>query len=158
VSDAIPAKRSKRVVRIVIAAVVGLLLLSIPPCVWLGYIGFVTVLAWWPQIESQAKYGVPEGLAQGFLRDLVTGRVEEAYDSTTRTFKAEQTLEEFRAFLNEHPLLQRHTNARLFATTHGPELSPLTIEYVLTGDGETMVTIHLVRDEDGWKVNGLTVP
>ena len=153
---------STNTVLVVIGVVVGVLLLVVLACGALGLFAFraasVTVA---PMVQAAQEMEDGASAAEEFLQALSEGKVDVAYKSTTPAFQANQTPEQFKAFLDKNPLLTdkfaaRNQNAPNAAAAAGR----MTIPYTLSRDGFGLMdlTIHLVDDEGEWKVDALTVP
>jgi hypothetical protein len=151
---------SSNVVLIVVGVIVGVLVLVVLACVGFGFLAFRAVQVAAPAIEAAAaEWTEADTAAQAFLANLAAGQVETAYRSTTPAFQQKQTLQQFQAFVDQHPLLKQHTDVEHEDDDHNPGAAKIAMEYTLTGKGgETKVTIQLVNENGQWKVDGLTVP
>jgi hypothetical protein len=97
--------------------------------------------------------------AQTFVDDLGNGRVDEAYDSTTKDFQAKQSLEKFREFVDKHPALKKQASS---VPGNNPNMTPgrCVLPYVVNGqDGSTTrCTVQVIKEDEKWKVDRFTVP
>jgi hypothetical protein len=105
----------------------------------------MTIL-WVAGCPSAASRRSPEQAVTAFARALREGRFEDAYPMMSRSYRQRVTLAEFRRHLQENPSEARET-AEALGAIEGPIREEAVVEY---GDGEEM---HLVREDDGWRVS-----
>jgi hypothetical protein len=152
-SDTLPAPRSGRKTLVIVLCVLGgvflLLLLSCG--------GFFVWAIWNASTEVPAA----RRSAESFLNELRSGRVDAAYRSTSEEFRRTTTLEQFRQFVSQFPLLTTHTSRtigeyRVYFGTGG-QLAYFKVT-VLAPQNALSFTVYLVKEEDEWRVQRLNVP
>jgi hypothetical protein len=146
------AASNVKVLVIVLVCVAVLGLIGVAACCGLGYWGFKTATK---ELESS------QAAAETFLDQLKAGQIQQAYQSTSADFKAQQTFEQFSAFVTQNPNLTAHTSRTMggfnFSTVNGVKTA--TLPYTLSGPtGATNCTITLTDSGAGWQVSKVTVP
>jgi hypothetical protein len=138
---------------IIILCVVGggflLAALACGGCIYFGVKAF-------PEIQAAQQS------ADLFLNDLGAGRVDQAYQThTTQAFQASQSLAQFRAWVNQYPAVttqtsRQYSGVRIHSGTGGTQAF---IQATVLGPNNTLsFTLILVKENDQWKVNRITVP
>jgi hypothetical protein len=153
------SQSSTNVVLIVIAIIVGVLLLVVLACAGFGFFAYrAASQAVGPMLEAAAEWSDADTAAESFLSELAAGQIEAAYRSTSPAFQAGQTLEQFQAFVQQHPLLTQHTEVEMEDSDHNAAAGQMMLQYTLHGDGQTKVTFYMVKENGQWRVDKLTVP
>jgi hypothetical protein len=100
-----------------------------------------------------------ETVAEEFLDEIGAGHLDSAYEElTTRGFRTRQTLQQFRAFVDQHPGLKKPR-----VVDGNPESStPIRVTVkatVIPQKGPPIqATVQMVKEDDEWKVDRLTIP
>jgi uncharacterized protein DUF4864 len=159
---------STNTVLIVLGVVVGALLLVGLVCAGLGFFAFRTASVAVQQAAqaaaaedaADAEIQQAENVVQTFLESLKAGQVDGAYGSTTPAFRAKQTLEQFKAFVGQNPLLTKWADTESDDPNHQAGVARMTIPYTLNDNNNRAlkVTFYLANDNGVWKVDGLTIP
>ncbi len=158
-NDEASSDSSSNIVLIVVGVVVGILVLIVLACVGFGFLAFRAVQVAAPAIEAAAEeWDAADTAAQTFLEQLTAGDIEAAYRSTTPAFQQKQTLQQFQAFVDQHPLLKQHTDAEHDDDDHNPGADHISLQYTLSGNGQMKVTIQLKKENGQWKVDELSAP
>ena len=92
-----------------------------------------------------ASRRTPEQTLAAFAQALRERRFEDAYAMMSRSYRQRVTLADFRRHLSENSEEARET-AESLGAIDGPIREEAVVEY---GDGEEL---HLVREDDGWRV------
>lgn len=134
--------------------------LGIGCVVVLGCGGLFAVGLYW---GMNAFKQLPEAIdaADRFLAQLQHNQVTEAYELTSREYRARNTPEQFEEFIKEYKIFTHHAsrqtgganifqnNAKTQAIIHMTLKSP---------DNALTCTLTLVQEDGEWKVDKLTVP
>ena len=142
---------SKKTLKIVLAIIGGSVLLVVLACGGLAYwaTGMMADL-------QKAQAG-----ADAFLDKIATGKVDEAYLSTSTAFQDHATPEGFRETIQRYPALARPTRRslagmRIVVKGQGPQA---VFQYNLANDNNTLsLGMILVRQGDRWAVESLNLP
>jgi hypothetical protein len=139
---------------VVFAILGGLGLIAVLVCAGFGY---------WVYKGAAADFAIADPSAQTFLDRVRDGQFQTAYQSTSQSFRAAQTLDEFIGFINRHATFKSHTSRTLqdwrVRTYPGTGKKLATIQVTLRApDNATTCTLVLVEEGGQWKVEKLTVP
>jgi hypothetical protein len=131
-----------------------------------GGVGLVLVLicgglAFWLFRSIASELPAAQASANAFLVDLQANRLDVAYASTTRGFRSNLSLEQFRGFVNAFPALTTHKSRSLqlgniYQGTGGHQASFGAALQAPTG--AMSCTLTLITEDGQWKVHHLSVP
>jgi hypothetical protein len=150
---------STKVVVIIVGSVCGLLMLLVLACGGLTYLWIQKVgQVMGPQLQAQQELMMVDGVVQSFLNDLSAGQIDSAYNRTTAAYRARQTLPQFKAFVNQNPLLTKFVDAQQAPLNNQPGANRLSLQYTLTGNGILNLTFQVIKEGADWKIDGVTIP
>lgn len=91
------------------------------------------------------------------LREFRNGQIENAYNNTTsEEFRSATSLESFKAFVENNPLLTKHKNIELQIGTTQPTEASITV-ILDPGKDSIPVSYRLIRENDKWKIWHMSV-
>jgi hypothetical protein len=155
------------VVLIVVGSVMAVILVLVLVC---GGIFFLTTYVFVKSAEKivdKAAEGMERAgqsaeaqqAADRFIVLLSAGQTERAYDDTTNAYQGRKTLDQFRAYVDAHPVLKKPGNV---PQPMGPlplaENNRVQLRVVLNGNQATSLTCNMLREDGRWKVDEFTVP
>ncbi|HKI38780.1 MAG TPA: hypothetical protein VKA46_43425 [Gemmataceae bacterium] len=158
---------STKVVLIVVGSVVGVCFLLALAC---GGIFFLTTYVFVKTAEKtidkfseeveKSRHGLEaSSAAEAFLMDLSINQLPRAYQNTTRDYQGRHTQENFRAYVDEHPLLKKNGNFRQVQMPIPPVVDDrVTVRFTLNGNQATTVTLDMLKENGRWKVDEVVAP
>jgi hypothetical protein len=110
-------------------------------------------------MERAGQSAEAQQAADRFIVLLSANQPERAYDDTTRAYQGRKTLDQFRAYVDEHPILKQPGNV---PQPLGPlplaENDRVQLRVVLNGNQATSLTCNMLKEDGRWKVDEFTVP
>jgi hypothetical protein len=139
----------------VVAAVILLIVLACGALSFLAFRGVSGVMATVKQFAEDMQQA--DVAAAGFLNDLAANHADQAYERTSKAFQQRQTLQEFQAYVDKNPPLKNGAGngvQGMAQTVPGR----YTLTYRLDNTGANTCTLQLVKEDDQWRVDMVTVP
>jgi hypothetical protein len=117
------------------------------------------------QIAADSQQG--QAAAESFLADIRAGKLDEAYESTTKSFKDNMSRKEFEELIKKHPALKEKAKPSVLdprspASPAPPQMFPMMNQYPYVAEekgGKNRIEFVVgVEKEDGkMKVDQLTI-
>jgi hypothetical protein len=150
-----PPRSGTRTLLIVLLILLVVLVLAVVACGGLAYLG---IRAFGGLIGD---FGSLVTAADSFLTNLQGNQLQAAYDQTSSGLQARMSRQEFEALVKKYPLLTTATSHTIgsFNINSTQGVSRGTIQVTVLGPtGSLGCTLVLVRENDVWKVDSLSVP
>jgi hypothetical protein len=157
---------SAKVVLIVVGSVVGALALLALVCGGIFFFVTYTVVKTGEKVMEQAGEEMEKArqsqealtAAEVFLNDVAANQPERAYRGTTRVFQGRQTLEQFRAYLGQHPSVTKPAFREWMMPLPRVVDDRVTLRATLAGNQATVVTLDMLKEDGRWKVDEFVAP
>jgi hypothetical protein len=158
---------STKIVLIIVGSIVGAGVLLALVC---GGVFFLTTYVFVKtaeksidRIAEEAEKGqqslAAANAADAFLLDLSVGQFPHAYQNTTRGYQGRRTQEQFRAYLDEHPVLKKNGTFRQIQMPVPPVVDDrVSVRITLNGQPATVVILDMLREDGRWKVDEMAAP
>jgi len=150
-----PAERSSsRTITIVVSVVAGIVLLIVLVCGGLGYVLIKNLAPFVTQMVNDMQ--VAQGVGQAFAGDISNGKLENAYARTSASYQHGTSIKQFQDLVAKHPAL---TNGSPSIINFQLVNNTVVMQVTFNGPkGSTQCTVHMIKENDEWKVDRFTIP
>ena len=106
---------------------------------------------------SRAKSAQVDRAIEEQLSLLKNGKIKNAYEITSKGFKAETSLETFNTFIEQHPAFQENKSYKFNEKKEVGSIVILKGDLISEDGDKTRVQYKVIKENNKWKIYGIEI-